>query len=145
MIDVDKILRAELRGWFPAGFHSDWADVAERAGLARARRLRRATTTAAAATAVAVALGIGTPLGAALVRSFDGFSTWLTGEPGTPASQTEQRAFDAANSRTWLRFPKGTQLRHLTSTEVDGNNIELLGFRSGSSALCLRLHVTGRA
>lgn len=144
MIDVDEILRTEMQRWIPTDSRSDWGEVAAGAGLTRARRLRRAAI-AAAAIAVAAVLGAGTPLGAALVHSFDDFSAWLTGQPGTPASQTEQQAFEDANARTWLRFPKGTQLRHLISAKVNGSTIELLGFRSGSSALCLRLQVAGKA
>jgi hypothetical protein len=144
MIDVDEILRSELERWLPADSRSDWDEVAAGAGLTRARRLRRAAIAIAAFT-VATVLGVGTPLGAALVHRFDDFSAWLTGQPGTPASDTEQQAFEDANTRTWLRFPKGTQLRHLISTQANGSTIELLGFRSGTSALCLRLHVTGKA
>lgn len=143
MIDVDEILRSELERWVPSDSLSDWDEVAAGAGLTRARRLRRAAIAIAAFTVAAV-LGVGTPLGAALVHRFDDFSAWLTGQPGTPASQTEQQAFEDANGRTWLRFLKGTQLRHLISTQANGSTIELLGFRSGASALCLRLQVRGK-
>lgn len=101
--------------------------------------------TGAAVVAAAAVIGVSTPLGAAVVSSLDDFSAWLSGQPGTPASESEQQAFDAANARSWLGFPKGTQLRHLISTEADDTTIELLGFRSGSSALCLRLKVTGKS
>jgi hypothetical protein len=143
MIDVDDILRSELQAWIPSDSRRDWDQVAAGAGLTRARRLRRIAI-AVAALVVAAVLGLGTPLGAALVETLDDFSAWLTGQPGTPASQQEQQAFEEANARTWLRFPKGTQLRHLISTEANGSTIELLGFRSGASVLCLRLHVTGK-
>jgi len=144
MIDVEDRLRSELHRLVPADSRRDWAQVVEGAGLAR-ERMRRRWATGAAMVAGAVVLGIATPLGAALVGSFDDFSAWLTGQPGTPASESEQQAFDAANARSWLGFPKGTQLRHLISTEADDTTIELLGFRSGSSALCLRLKVTGKS
>lgn len=146
MIDVDDTLRSELHRLVPVDSRRDWAQVVEGAGLAR-ERTRRRWATGAAMVAGAVVLGIATPLGVALVGTFDDFSAWLTGQPGTPASESEQQAFEAANSRSWLAFPKGTQLRHLISTEADDTTttIELLGFRSGSSSLCLRLKVTGKS
>jgi len=144
MIDVDDLLRSELDRLVPIDSRLDWDAVAVGGGLKRERLVRRLAT-AAVVIALAALLGIGTPLGAALVRSFDDFSAWLTGEPGTPASEKEQQAFEEANARTWLGFPKDTQLRHLISAKADGSTIELLGFRSGASALCLRLHVTGKS
>jgi hypothetical protein len=144
MIDVDSLLRSELDRLVPIDSRRDWDAVAAGAGLRRQHQMRR-WTMAAAIIVLAALVGLGTPLGAALVRSLDDFSAWLTGQPGTPASQTEQQAFEEANARTWLHFPKDTQLRHLISAKADGSTIELLGFRSGTSALCLRLHVTGKA
>ncbi len=142
MIDVDDRLRSELHRLVPLDSRRDWDEVAAGAGLPR-ERARRHWATGAAIVAATAVLGVSTPLGAALVRSFDGFSAWLTGEPGTPAAASEQQAFEKFSSRSWLRFPKGTQLRHLISTSTNGATVELLGFRSGSSALCLRLNVTG--
>jgi len=144
MIDVEERLRSELHRLVPVDSRRDWAQVVQSAGLARERAHRR-WATGAAVIAAAAGLAISTPLGAALVRSIDDFSAWLTGQPGTPASDSEQQAFENANARSWLGFPKGTQLRHLISTEADDTTIELLGFRSGSSALCLRLKVTGNS
>jgi hypothetical protein len=144
MIDVDDLLRSELDRLVPIDSRQDWDAVAAGAGLGRQHLMRR-WTMAAAVIVLAALLGLGTPLGAALVRSLDDFSAWLTGQPGTPASQTEQQAFEEANARTWLHFPKDTQLRHLISAQTDGSTIELLGFRSGASTLCLRLHVTGKS
>ena len=142
MTDVDEILRAELHRLVPVNATPDWEAVAARAGLQRERVRRRAAASATLVAAVAV-LGLATPLGAAIAHGLDGFSAWLTGQPGTPASQDERRAFDRANARSWLGFPKGTQLRHLITQRIGGTRVELLGFRSGSSTLCLRLAVTG--
>jgi len=87
MIDVEDRLRSELHRLVPADSRRDWAQVVEGAGLAR-ERMRRRWATGAAMVAGAVVLGIATPLGAALVGSFDDFSAWLTGQPGTPASES---------------------------------------------------------
>jgi hypothetical protein len=144
MIDVDETLRSELRRLVPVDSRHDWDEVVQGAGLGRDIARRRWVTGAAVVAAAAV-LGVATPLGAALVGSVDDFSAWLTGEPGTPASESEQQAFEDANSRSWLGFPRGTQLRHLISTKAGDTTIELLGFRSGSSALCLRLKVSGKS
>jgi hypothetical protein len=141
MIDIDDTLRSELHRLVPVDSRRDWNDVAARAGLKQGR-VRRRWAVGAAVVVTAGAIGAFSPLGAALVGTIDDFSAWLTGEPGTPASESEQEAFDAANARSWLGFPKETRLRHLISTKARDNTIELLGFRSGSS-LCLRVTVTG--
>jgi hypothetical protein len=99
------------------------------------------------AVAVVIALAIAsvaTPLGAAIGRTFDGFSNWITGSPGTPASPQAQRAFEKANVRSWTGFPPGTKLRNLITTSAVGSTFTLYGFRSGD-ALCLRLVATGPA
>ena len=83
-----------------------------------------------------------TPLGAAIERTLDGFSAWLTGEPGTPASEQEQNAFDQANARSCAAFPAGTELRKLLVTRSAGATFTLYGFRGGES-LCLRLVADG--
>ena len=95
----------------------------------------------AAAIAIAVAC-VATPLGAAIGRSFDGFSNWITGSPGTPASPQAQQAFEEANARSWSAFPPGTQLRQLIQTQLAGSTFTLYGFRSGDT-LCLRLVAAG--
>lgn len=77
----------------------------------------------------------------AVARSLGGFSGWLTGQPGAPASTAEQRAFDRA-TRSWVGFPRGTKLRLLAETSVGGATYTLYGFRA-AGALCLRLVVTG--
>jgi hypothetical protein len=142
MIDVDDTLRSELNRLVPIDSRRDWAEVVARSGLKR-ERARRWWALGAVIVIAAVAIGVATPLGAAIGRGLDDFSAWLTGEPGTPASESEQREFEAANARSWLGFPRGTKLRHLITDEAGDTTVTLFGFRSGSSLLCLRLRVTG--
>jgi hypothetical protein len=141
MIDVDQRLRDELDLLAPATPGPDWDGVLRLAG----RRRRRVAVAAAVFAAAACGILVATPLGAGIVHSLGGFSAWLTGQPGTPASEQEQRAFDQANARSWLRFPAGTQLRRLaTVTEpTTGITVDLLGFRA-KRTLCLRVAVTGK-
>jgi hypothetical protein len=150
MIDVEPLIRAEFaqRDPLPASLENDWADVLARVRPNRQRSWRRLAqpvrlSLAAAVIAVAVA-SVATPLGAAIGRTFDGFSAWITGLPGTPASPQQQQAFEEANARSWASFPPGTQLRKLLETDAVGSTFTLFGFRSGD-ALCLRLVVTGPA
>jgi hypothetical protein len=142
MIDVDDTLRSELHRLVPVDSRRDWGEVAARSGLKR-ERVRRRWSIGAVVVIAAVAIGVATPLGAAIGRGLDDFSAWLTGEPGTPASEGEQREFEAANARSWIGFPRGTKLRYLTTDRAGDTTVTLLGFRSGSSLLCLRLRVTG--
>lgn len=144
MIEVDDTLRAELNRLVVIDPRSDWNEIVARAGLKRERRRRRWLACAAVAAAATV-LGIATPLGSPVVRGIDDFSAWLAGEPGSPVSEKEQREFEAANARSWLGFPQGTELRRLITSKAGETTIDLLGFRSGSSALCLRLTVTGKS
>ncbi len=144
MIDVENTFRAEMNRMLVVDARPDWDAIVVAAGVERegARRRRRRLAVAAALLA-AVAVALATPLGGAIARGLDEFSTWLSGEPGAPVSEEEQRAFDAKNRRSWLAFPEGTALRRLITHKVDGLTVELLGFRSGTSALCLRLNVSG--
>lgn len=130
----------------------DFADVRRRAlrTMQTQRQPRRAlrkpsriqiAAVAAALIASAIA-AFATPLGAAIGNRFDGFSGWLTGEPGTKATSEEQQSFEAENSRSWAAFPAGTELRRLLQTDASGTTFTLFGFRSGD-ALCLRLVATG--
>jgi hypothetical protein len=144
MIDLDDRLRSELDELVPYDSRQDWSEVVTRSGLARERRRMRWALSVGALVAAGL-LVAATPLGAGLARGLEDFSSWLTGEPGTRASEQEQRDFDQANARSWLRFPQGTELRHLATVKTEGATVDLLGFRSGSSALCLRLKVTGSA
>ena len=144
MNDVDALARAEVAALLPipSGIRPDWDDVLQRARPAR-RRLSRAAVLAAAVGALAVAVAA-SPLGAALVRTFDDFSAWIRGEPGRPASPAEQQAFQKANARSWAGFAQDAKLRRLLETEVSGTSFTLFGFRSGD-LLCLRLVATGGA
>ena len=142
MIDVDDTLRSGLEQLVPRDSRRDWAQIASAGGLKR-ERSRRWAFAAAALLAAAGVLAVSTPLGSALVRSLDDFSAWLSGEPGSPASETDQHEFEEANARSWLRFPEGTRLRELTSIQSGAAEVTLFGFRSGSSSLCLRLRIEG--
>jgi hypothetical protein len=85
MIDVDDVLRTELPRLADDGALPDWDAVVAGSGLKRERARRRLTAGAALVAAAAV-IGLATPLGAAIARGLDGFSTWITGQPGSPAS-----------------------------------------------------------
>jgi hypothetical protein len=145
MIDVEDVLRTELPRLAANGALPDWDAVVAGSGLKRERARRRRLTAGAALVVAASVIGLATPLGAAIARGLDGFSAWITGEPGSPASSQQQRYFDRANARSWVAFPQGTKLRHLITQHVDNTTVELLGFRSGTSTLCLRLIVEGRS
>jgi hypothetical protein len=123
----------------PALRSGQWEDVLRRARPPR----RKPLFLLAAAVAVLVGLAFGTPLGSAIRDTFAGFSAWLEGTPGTPASPDEQRAFEQA-SGSWVEFPGSPQLRRLIQTHVDGVNYALFGFRSGDS-LCIRVVASGAA
>ena len=150
MIDVEPLIREGLVQLdpLPETLGADWRDVLGRVQVPHrgfTRRQARPLRLALAAAVIGVALAsVATPLGAAIGRTFDGFSSWITGSPGTPASPQEQQAFEQANARSWASFPPGTQLRKLLETDVAGSAFTLFGFRSGD-ALCLRLVATGPA
>jgi hypothetical protein len=145
MIDADDILREELAKLVPSFRPGNWDEVLAIAGDPPARPVGRWAAVAVFAVAAALVVSVATPLGASIVHGVGNFSSWLTGEPGTPASTKAQRAFDRANARSWVGFPAGTKLRHLTTVtdRADGSQVELLGFRAGST-LCLRIVVTGK-
>ena len=116
---------------------SDWDEVLRRAWdqpSAGGRRLpgRRLLLIAVAVAVLMLAIGV------ALATNLGGFSGWLSGEPGSPASATEQSAFQKVNARSWAAFPHGTRLRRLIVQHVGGATYRLFGFRSGDE-LCLRL------
>src|SRR5581483_11087350 len=134
MIDVEDALRAELDRLvaIPAG--PNWDEVLHLAGeTGRPRRQRRGRLAAllVAVAGVATALALATPLGATIAHGMSGFSSWISGEPGSPAPKADQRAFARANARTWLGFPAGTRLRLLDTAKDQALNerVELLGFR----------------
>jgi hypothetical protein len=140
MIDVEQRLRDELELLGPLPPGPDWDGVLKLATRAR----RRSAVAVAVVVAALCGIFVATPLGGAIVHGLGGFSAWLTGQPGSPASKEEQRAFDEANARSWLGFPAGTQLRRLANVTdpATGATVRLLGFRT-KSTLCLRVAVTG--
>lgn len=147
MIDVEETLRAELDRLVPVSAGPNWDEVLQLAGRRNEAGWRRRTRSAAIVVAVAgavTALALATPLGAAIARGVSGFSTWISGEPGSPAPKADQQAFARANARSWLGFPAGTKLRLLdtVANPTTGERVELLGFRSGGT-LCLRVHLIG--
>jgi hypothetical protein len=144
MTDVENTFRAEMRRMLVVDATPDWEGVLASARVREGARGRRLGIAAAVLLATA-AVALVSPLGGAIARGLEEFSTWLTGEPGTPVAEDEQRAFDEENRRRqWggFEFPEGTQLRRLLTRQVGDSTIELLGFRSGHS-LCLRLVVSG--
>ncbi|MBA3366740.1 MAG: hypothetical protein H0U03_13325 [Actinobacteria bacterium] len=99
------------------------------------RRLALALSLGLAVTAVAGA----TSFGQTVVRgSIERFGAWVGGDPGSPASPAEQKAFEELNVEAYARFRENTRLRLLMTRTVAGKRFRLLGFRDGSS-LCLRL------
>jgi hypothetical protein len=134
MIDVEPLILEKLNRLVPepgaAGL--DWHEVERRAGLTRPRRGR---IVAGALVAAAVFVAV------AVAQSLGGFSGWLSGEPGKPASTSAQQAFERS-IRSWAGFPKGTELRQLAQTSAGGAAYTLDGFR-GAGSLCLRLVVNG--
>jgi hypothetical protein len=147
MTDSDVAIKSVLEQLFPASGQPDWNEVMTTANARTTRRATRARRPLAVAAGIALILAVTvvTPLGAEIVHGLGGFSNWITGEPGTPAPKSDQQHFTEANAHSWLGFPKGTQLRRLISTHADGATITLDGFRSGTSAFCLRISVTGKS
>jgi hypothetical protein len=149
MTSLEVRMREELDALlpFPHDAPMSWEDALRRAEGApvsvRRPRVTRGRAVAlalifAAATLAVLALSA---VGGAIAREFGDFSAWLTGSPGEPASEAEQRAFDQAN-RSWLGFPGSPKLRRLIVTGAAGGTFELFGFRSGDS-LCLHVIVKG--
>jgi hypothetical protein len=138
MIDVEPLIAEGLERLVPppSGERADWQDVLARSGI-RADGTRRVALAIAGFAAAAVLL-VATPVGAAIAQGISDFSTWLTGHPGKQATASAQRAFEAANGRSWASFPTGTQLRELIRANVGGKQYVLSGFRSGNS-LCLQI------
>ena len=144
MTDAEAAIRSTLEELFPARGEPDWSEVMAAAGL-RARRRPRLAPALAVGLALLVAVTVVTPLGAEIVHGLGGFSSWITGEPGRPAPRSDQQQFRLANAHSWLGFPEGTQLRRLITARAGAATITLDGFRSGTSAFCLRLAVTGKS
>jgi hypothetical protein len=145
MIDVEQRLRDELDLLAPAAPGPDWDGVVRLAGEGRRRARRRFVVAAAVLVAALGGIFVATPLGTAIVHGVGGFSAWLTGQPGSPASKEEQRAFEQAYARSYLKFPTGPLLRRLAKVTdpATGARVDLLGFRT-KSTLCLRVVVDGK-
>lgn len=145
MTDSDVAIKSALDQIFPARGAPDWNEVIASARASkRPPRMRRPLAFAVALAAL-VAVTVVTPLGAEIVHGLGGFSNWISGEPGKPAPKSDEQHFSEANAHSWLGFPKGTQLRQLITAHAEGATITLDGFRSGTSAFCLRLSVTGKS
>jgi hypothetical protein len=131
---IDPQLAEQLELLAPeTAVSGDWQAVL--AGARRRRRRRRFAQLATVATALV--LGV-SPIGGAIADGIGGFSAWLRGEPGAPAAESDQQAFERSNERSWAGFPETTRLRTLIKTRVGGQEYELFGFRSGDT-LCLRI------
>jgi hypothetical protein len=144
VIDVEPLIISGLDRLVPLpnGERANWQEVLATAGVKpRPRVTRNRLVLVVAVLAATGAVVVATPVGAALGRGLDTFSTWLSGSPGTPSSRAEQRAFDRA-TRSWTGFPQGTKLRRLVQTKAGGATFTLSGFR-GAGSLCLRLSVSG--
>lgn len=134
MTEFDARLAEQLERLVPpAEGPDDWQAIVRAAGNRRRRRRLVQLGTVLALLAVVVS-----PVGAAVVHGIADFSAWLRGQPGSPAAEADQQAFERSNSRSWGDFPEGTKLRSLIKREIDGHSYELFGFRSGDS-FCLRL------
>lgn len=137
MTTLDPRLEEQFDRFVPdAAVEGDWEAIV-RGARRRARRRRLVQLGTVAAVFV---LGA-SPVGGAIAGGVADFSAWLRGEPGSPAADSDQQAFERSNSRSWAGFPQATKLRSLIKTEVGGHEFELFGFRAGGS-LCLR--VVGR-
>ena len=143
MNELDERLQDRLDRLVPSPGRDalDWDDALLKAGLRPDRSPRRRRLAVALAALVLVGLAA-SPLGSAIGNSVGDFSAWVRGEPGQPAAPADQEAFERSNERSFAGFPRGTQLRRLLETKVDGRHFELFGFRSGGS-LCLRLVLRG--
>ncbi len=140
MTDIERAMRAEVAGLLPVPAGGpNWENVAARAGT---RSRRRWVVAVALAAALAVATVMATPLGAEIGGTLGDFTSWVRGEPGTPASAEEQQEFQRANERSWTGFARDAQLRRLLEVERSGTTFRLFGFRTGDQ-LCLRLVASG--
>lgn len=142
MIDVEPLIRKELDRAVaaPPPELADWGEVLRRSGERARRRRRRIAIVAVTAAAVGAVLV--SPLRGQIARGLGGFSSWLSGLPGTPAGEEEQRAFERLGERSWAKFPETPRLRELIRARVGSGSYVLQGFRTGN-ALCLRLTVAG--
>jgi hypothetical protein len=108
----------------------------------RRRTLLRRARTHKAIVAAGLLAGILLAVGATLAATLNGFSGWLTGTPGVPASPSAQAQFTKANAHSYAGFPPGTVLHRLIVEHAGSATYTLYGFRSGDQ-LCLRLVAQG--
>jgi hypothetical protein len=133
MSTLDPRLTEELDRLVPlTAVVGDWDAIVRRA---RARQLRRRLTLLALSTASLLLMLALTPLGGAVVRGVGGFSDWLTGTPGPPATPSAQSTFDKAN-----RFPDHPRLHELLRVNVGERRFFLFGFTT-RQVVCLRVTV----
>ncbi len=138
MIDVEPLILEKLNRLVPEPGTGglDWHEVERRAGGHRTPRGRvLAGTLVAAVIFVAVAIA----------QSLGGFSGWLTGEPGKPASTAEQQACSSAGSAPGPDSPGArscSSSRRRTAGWRDPTSLD--GFRGRGISICLRLLVTGQ-
>jgi hypothetical protein len=145
VVDAEAVILEELERLAPRedGAGADWHAVTLRARTApgepsrgqrkvRGRLLIPAIAVAALAVVVASAF--------AGLNPFTTFRSWLSGNPGRPASAKIQKQFLSSNTQqSWTAFPTGTKLRVLVRATVGGKRYVLSGFRSGNS-VCLTLN-----
>jgi hypothetical protein len=142
LFEFDPAVARALERYAPLDAENgDWEALVTHADGRRAGA-RRVLALSALAVAAALVLALATPLGGALRQVMADFSRWLTGTPGSPVSEEEQKAFDDANARSWIAFPGSPKLRRLTSVVKDGVTYDLVGFRSADS-LCIRVVTSG--
>ena len=142
MIDVEPLIREELARRVPPVDSEPvpWHDVLLRSGeLSRRRRRRLVIAVVFAVLLGALATG---PLGGAVIRVAGGFSDWVFGTPGKPASRQVQRMFETANSRSLSPFPGNPRLHELLKVNLDGRRFSLYGFET-RQVVCLRVAVRG--
>jgi hypothetical protein len=105
---------------------------------------RRLIAIAAACIVAVTAIGV-SPVGGTIAHAggyvFDELSSWVSGSPGEPAGDEAKKAFERENLAALVSFPRGTNLRSLSTVDAEGYRFELLGFRTGDS-VCLRLVVS---
>jgi hypothetical protein len=140
MTELHPAVRSALEALAPPFEHvpAHWEDALRRGAEPPQASSRRRV--------IAIALAVGaiaglaaSPFGQAMVEgTVSRLASWARGEPGEPASDEQQEAFQRANAASYASFPAGTKLRSLIRQESGESRFELLGFRDGAW-LCLRL------
>jgi hypothetical protein len=123
--DLDALIRGSLD---TPQRDPNWNDVVARAG---SRRRGRPIVIALVA---AVALIVGAAAVADTVGH--GFSDWLEGSPGTPASSADSEELE--NPKSFAPLDSNIDVRELLHADYGGKTYRLIGFRSGG-AVCVRI------